>query len=535
MAESEIKKFFKGDVAVDEETLVKYSKDYSIFQIKPAAVVFPRDAADLKNLVKFVKEKKRAGENISLTARSAGTDMSGGPLTDSIVIVFERYFNKIKKITDTYAIVQPGVYFRDLEKELNKKNLLYPPYPASKDICAVGGMIANNSGGEKTLAYGKTEDYVEEIKMVTADGREDTFKPTDIKKIKDSRLRRLFDLVVKNEKLIKDSKPTVHKNSAGYALWNIWDGKLFNPVKLIVGSQGTLGLITEVKLRLVPKRRYSKLAVLFLPSLENLAGVILKALEFKPESLESYDDKTFIVALKYLPSLIKLMGGNFFKLFFQFLPELKMVLVGGIPKLVVLAEFASDDEKQLAEVAASFVREMSKQSLRCRLVESSLEREKYLTVRRQSFNLLHGHIINREAASFIDDIIVRPEYLPEVLPKLNKILDRYKDKMIYTIAGHPGDGNFHIIPLIDLKDPATRVLIPKIMDEVYDLVLLYGGSITAEHNDGLLRTPYLEKMYGRQMVKLFKEVKKIFDPDNIFNPHKKVNGSLDYSFKYLKD
>src|SRR3990167_9188579 len=130
------------------------------------------------------------------------------------------------------------------------------------------------------------------------------------------------------------------------------------------------------------------------------------------------------------------------------------------------------------------------------------ELQKYWTIRRQSFNLLHSHSGGKEASPFIDDIIVKPEYLPEFLPKLNVILDKYKDALIYTIAGHPGNGNFHIIPLMDLKSPDVRALIPKISNEVYDLVLQYKGSITAEHNDGLIRTPYLEKMYGEKIVQL---------------------------------
>jgi FAD/FMN-containing dehydrogenase len=128
---------------------------------------------------------------------------------------------------------------------------------------------------------------------------------------------------------------------------------------------------------------------------------------------------------------------------------------------------------------------------------------------------------------------VKPEYLPEFLPKINAILDKYKKDLIYTIAGHPGNGNFHIIPLMNLKDERVRALIPTISEEVYKLVFEYKGSITAEHNDGLIRTPYLEEMYGSKIIELFKEVKNIFDPLNIFNPGKKVGGSLDYSEKHI--
>jgi FAD/FMN-containing dehydrogenase len=156
------------------------------------------------------------------------------------------------------------------------------------------------------------------------------------------------------------------------------------------------------------------------------------------------------------------------------------------------------------------------------------------TIRRQSFALLHNNTTGKDTAPFIDDFIVKPEYMPEVLPKVNAILSKYKKDLIYTIAGHPGNGNFHIIPLMDLKDPRIKALIPVISEEIYQLIFQYKGSITAEHNDGLIRTPYLEEMYGAKIIELFNETKKIFDPLDIFNPGKKVGGSLQYSEDHIQ-
>jgi FAD/FMN-containing dehydrogenase len=581
MLVDEIKNFFRGDVLNDEKTLNDYSRDYSIFKVKPLAVVFPKDSEDVKNLVKFAISKKQSGNEISLTGRSAGTDMSGGPLTDSIVVEFTKYFNHIKEITKSadggMATVEPGVYFRDFEKELGKNGLLYPPYPASKDLCAIGGMIANNSGGEKTLAYGKTEDYVEELKIVLSDGEEHVIKPLtkeelDIKIKEDdfegTLYRKLYELIENNYDAIQAAKPDVSKNSAGYALWNVWssapnarggrgeatvsprvgddseprvlkersdvwDKKVFNLNKLIVGSQGTLGLITGAKLRLVKAQKYSRTAVIFLRDLSPLADLIVEILKFKPESLESYDDKTLSVALKFLPEIVKLMKKNFFKLIWQFLPEAAMILRGGLPKMVILAQLASDDEDDLRGRLFALRDAAKKFGLEARVLKDEDEAEKYWTIRRQSFALLHSHSLNKDTAPFIDDVIVRPEYLPKFLPELNEILDKYKKDLIYTVAGHPGNGNFHIIPLMDLKNERVRNLIPKISQEVYGLVLKYKGSITAEHNDGLIRTPYLEQMYGPKITALFAEVKKIFDPIYIFNPGKKVGVSSDYSLSKI--
>lgn len=208
-----------------------------------------------------------------------------------------------------------------------------------------------------------------------------------------------------------------------------------------------------------------------------------------------------------------------------------MLVSGGLPKLILLAEFTDNSEEALRGRLENLARELKSINANFRILASEEEAKKYWIIRRESFNLLRHHIKGKRTAPFIDDFIVRVEKMPEFLPKLNEILDQYD--MIYTIAGHVGDGNFHIIPLMDLSDPKNHQIIKELSDKVYDLVLKYGGSITAEHNDGLIRSPYLEKMYGPEIYKLFEETKKIFDPKNIFNPGKKVGADLQYAFDHL--
>ena len=540
-----LKPTFKGEIAVDEKTLAENSEDTSIFRIKPAAVVYPKHAADVKTLVKYANKHK--GE-LSLTARAAGTDMSGGPLTDSVVVNFTRHFNEVLKIGKSHAVTEPGVFYRDFEKATLKNDLLLPCYTASRELNTVGGMVANNSAGEKSLTYGKAERWVRALKAVLRDGKEYKFKKLSRKELEKKKALDTFEgqlyrdvdwHIHESIDLIRREKPIVSKNSAGYGIWNVWDEEhdTFDLTQLFVGSQGTLGLITEISFDLIKPKKHSRMLVMFLrkrhmPVLGDLVNTVLAE---KPESFESYDDKTFGVMLRVFPKLIKRLGGNPFKVLKDFWPETKMILTGGIPKLVLMAEFTGDSEEEVAHRAlqAEALIHRHHPDVATHVTRDQEEGQKFWTIRRESFKLLRENIHGKHTAPFIDDISVRPEKLPEFLPKLYAIMDEYN--LVFTIAGHIGDGNFHIIPLMDFSRPDFKEIIEELSDRVYALVGEYQGSITGEHNDGLIRTPYLGAMFSPEMLELFEKIKNIFDPDRIFNPHKKVDGDKELLFSSIKE
>jgi FAD/FMN-containing dehydrogenase len=339
----------------------------------------------------------------------------------------------------------------------------------------------------------------------------------------------MYDLITEKYNLIQEARPKVTKNSCGYYLWNVFDKEkgIFDLTKLIVGSQGTLGLITEIEFALVKPKPYSRLLVVFLKDLKLLAPTAEHILKFKPESFESYDDHTFKVALKFLPELMKQMGGNVFKLGFSFIPEVWAVLRGGVPKMVLMAEFTADTEEeafQAATLARNSLKEFHEES---RVTQNAEDAHKYWVIRRESFNMLRHHVKRLRTAPFIDDFAVLPSKLTEFLPRLYSILDQYN--LTYTIAGHIGDGNFHIIPLMDLHETHSHEVIKELSLKVYTLIHEFEGTITAEHNDGMIRTPFVKMQYGEEVYKLFEEVKKIWDPKGIFNPGKKVGGSWEYA------
>ncbi len=551
MLAEEVKKVVKGEIFNDPATLTKFSHDASIFEVKPELVVAPKDANDIKALVKLATAAREHNENVSIAARAAGTCMSGGSLSESIVLDMTAHFNQIWDVEvapdkkSGFAVVDPGVYYRDLDKETKRRDLFMPAYPASRELAAVGGMVANNSGGEKTPAYGKTEKFIEELHVVLADGEEHIIKGLTqeelAKKITEDTFegklyKQMYELIHTNKAVIDAARPNVTKNSAGYYLWNVWDGKTFDLNKMIVGSQGTLGIITKIKFRLVPVRPVSKMLVLFLKQrhMKDLGNLVVGLKQFGPETIESYDDNTLKLAIKFFPDLLKILKPkNLIGMFFHLLPEFWIFATGGMPKLVVMAEFTGDNHKEVDERIATAAAGVKKFGMKMRITGTEEEEREFYTIRRESFSLLRNKVKDKHTAPFIDDFAVLPEVLPEFLPKLMAILAQYPS-LVFTIAGHPGDGNFHIIPLMQLEDANQRAIIPKLSEEVYNLVLQYKGTTTAEHNDGLIRTPYLEKMYGPEIVKLFEQTKAIFDPKGIFNPGKKVGGSMAYSMAHIR-
>jgi FAD/FMN-containing dehydrogenase len=468
--------------------------------------------------------------------------MTGGPLTEQIVLSFTRHMNHMLHIGEDSASAEPGMYYKDFEKETLKHGWYMPSYPASRELCALGGMVANNCGGEKTLTYGKIENYVKELEMVLDDGSIATFgmcteKEFAVKKALQTRegeiYRELSELITTSYDVLQNAKPKVSKNSSGYTLWNVYDkdARTFNIAKLIVGSQGTLGIITKITLTGVKPKKYSRLLISFLPSLIPVADITKTLLSFTPETLESYDDQTFNIALKFFFTIIKQLKGNFFTLAWQFLPEFWMVVTGGVPKLIIMAEFTGDSLEEINIRMEKAYQAMQKYNIKLRKTDSESEVQKYWTFRRQSFNLLRSKLQGVRTAPFIDDITVRPEVLPVFLPRLQALLKEYP--LTYTIAGHVGDGNFHIIPLMDLSKKKSIIIIRELADKVFELTLEFKGSQSGEHNDGLIRTPFLSYMFTQDILQLFQKTKDIFDPADIFNPRKKVRGDIFYSFAHI--
>lgn len=542
--QTELAKIFKGELDTTAETLDFYSHDASLFELRPQVVGFPKDAEDIKAAVNFVNQHKAEHPELNITPRSRGTDMSGGAIGKSIVLDISKHMTNLHEVTPTSAHVQPGMMFKDFDLKTIEQGSILPSYPASRDLASVGGMVSNNSGGEKSLQYGKTDNFVTELSMVLSDGNEYVVKPLNRDELnakmgqddfEGNLYRQTFELLDKNYNEILAAAPKVSKDSTGYHLWNIWnrDTGIFDLTKLFVGAQGTLGITTDIKVNLVTKPAHSGTLVCYMRDINQLGEVIPAVLAHQPATFESFDDNTLWLSFKFFFAFIKKLGfWSWIKLALQLIPD-GLVLIKGVPQLILLIEFTGDSVDEVKHKIHETRLDLEKYNFTyMEEDETEAKSRKFWLMRRESFNLLRSKVKDKHTAPFIDDFVVPPARLTEFLPKLRVIIKKYN--LLATIAGHMGDGNFHVIPLMKIEDPKERAKLEPAMKEVNDLVISYGGSVSGEHNDGMIRGPWLKEMYSPNVLGYMKEVKQLYDPQNIFNPHKKTDADWDFSFSNIR-
>ncbi len=540
----ELEKSFKGEIETSAEVIELYSHDASLFELRPQLVAFPNDTNDIKAVVKFVNEHKTTNPELSITPRSRGTDMSGAAIGESIVLDISKHMNKLFSVDATNAHLQPGMLYRDFDLETLKYGSILPSYPASRDLASVGGMVNNNSGGEKSLQYGKTDNFVNEMSVVLSDGNEYILAPLNRDELnakmsqddfEGNLYRQTFELLDSHYDEIQAAAPRVTKDSTGYHLWNVWkrDTGIFDLTKLFIGGQGTLGITTEVKVRLVPKPAHSGTLVCYMHTLDQLGEVIPAVLAHKPATFESFDDNTLWLSFKFFFAFLAKLGlWRWLKLAIQLIPD-GFMLIKGVPKLVLLIEFTGESVEEVKHKIHTARLDLKRFDFTYMEEDGTEEKsQKFWLMRRESFNLLRSKVKDKHTAPFIDDLVVPPARLTEFLPQLREIIKKYN--LLATIAGHMGDGNFHVIPLMKIEDPKERAKFEPAMHEVNSLVIQYGGSVSGEHGDGMIRGPWLEEMYGTSVLGYMREIKHLYDPQNIFNPHKKTDANWDFSFSHIR-
>lgn len=504
-----------------------YSTDASIFSVVPQGVLYPKSALDISKIVKVVNE-----ENIStsLTVRAAGTCMSGGSLNEGLILDTTRHMNSVMSVDVSHKAitVEAGTLYRDIEKALTPHGLMFPPYTSSKDMCAVGGMIGNNASGELSVRYGATIDWVRSLDVVLADGNvyslkelsKDEWKEKQILQNKEGEMYRF--VAQKMDEYASDFKthvPKVTKNAAGYQLWKVYNPntQTYNLARLFTAAQGTLGVMTSATLSLTEIPRHRRLVVCALTELSVLGEVLHALKKLNPESVETFDVHTYALAKTYYPQEAKLVS---------FVSDNALLTL-----FVQVAEETDEATKMRQDEVMSLLRTYS---LAPYIPENEASVQAFFTIRRASFKMLKElKSVQSRVAPCIEDTIIPVERYGEFLARLQPILDDYS--LTYTYAGHIGDGSIRLVPLVNFADSKTKEMLLELSHRVYDLTIELGGSISVDHNDGLLKTHYLEKQYGTRLTRMFKEIKTFFDPKNIFNPGKKVPTERQGSEEYAKE
>ena len=537
---------FSGGISTDENLLNRYSTDESIFSIRPQIVIQPKDKRDVEIAVKTIAAETSRFPSLSLTPRAAGTGLSGGSLTDSIVLDVTQ-MNKIEipvsKRGSVSITCEPGAMWKNVEKVLAAHDVYLPSAPASKDICTIGGSVSNNAAGPDSLKYGHTAEWVTSLDVVLHDGKSYTIKPLTYKEYKslikkDHALaqiaKRVFSMIELEEKTIHSAKPHTKKNTAGYPLWNVLaDGVAafkkgngtFDLTRLISGSQGTIGIITSITLRTEPIQDDTTLLVLPIFDLQTAGKTIKKSLEYDPVNIEIFDDLTFDLALQN-PAFFKerLESLSYYRVMLSLYTTYHVRYRRKIPQYTLLVTVPDDLIRQKTQ--RSIRRELQDCGCRgVRFVKKPDEKEMWWQVRRASYSLSKLQDPTKRPAAFLEDMTVPPENLVGFLKNISVLFKKFK--ITAAVHGHGGNGHFHFYPLLDFTDEATPDLIEKMSEDFFECAIKHGGSLCGEHNDGIIRTPHLKKMFKAPALRLFAELEHAFDPNDIFNPGKKVNPRFD--------
>jgi FAD/FMN-containing dehydrogenase len=538
-----LKHMLAGELSTAIADRKQVQHDASIYELLPDVVIRPKHSNDVQAIVKTVSHYKSTHPTLAITPRSAGTDMSGAAIGSSVVLDMTAHFSNIHSFEGNLLKVQPGTYIRDIDPILFKAQQQIGSTPASRAYCTIGGIVGNNSGGEQSLRYGNADRWVRSLNVVLADGNEYTIRPLtkkqlDVKMAEDSFEGRLyaalFALIEAHYDLIKDARPKVNKNSMGYNLWSVWDRQtgVFDLTQLFVGSQGTLGVITDITIETVPKATHSGLLLAYLPSIKLLGPVIETVLRHTPATFEGFDDITFNLGIRYFNTFRKQLGTKEFLRQQAHLLKEVAKFKGHLPNILLMVEFDGASQAEVNSKIAALYEELAKYKIKMDIEGDARSSAPFWQIRRSALALLNNQVKGKYASPFIDDMTVQPRHVTRFIPELRRIIRKYK--LPVTIQGHFGDGNFHLIPLMDITGTKDQAKLEPIMRELIPVVLKYGGTMAGEHNDGMVRGPWLPAIFGQEMYGLFKQVKELFDPQYIFNPHKKTDASWDYNTSHIR-
>ncbi len=571
----------------DAAALATHSRDASVFEMMPEEIFYPKTTEEIQAIVRKMNEMNAAvsaatsashdlaekSRQLTLSVRAGGTCMSGGSLTESKIINMTKYMNRVETISlaSRTVLVEMGTMFRDIENRAAEFNLMFAPYTSSKDICGIGGMIGNNASGEKSVRFGATIDNTLGLEVVLADGTlirtgvlENTGEPL-LSLLRAAEIKRqLVDIHKEVGADLDKARGHVTKSASGYRLDRIpltesAQAKIdLTPV--FVGAQGTLGIVTRAALKLTPKPVHTRMLVISVDSIHDLPFILETVMKFHPEGVETFDINTFNRAKILLPHETELVQPFFNKK----IPQSDAAKDAGAPEstadLIVLAQFSEDawpndphhadakEPESAQDRTDRFARDCEEAlckhptPVRVSFIEDEAVKEAAWKIRRVSFGVMRDYNEKgKHAVPCIEDIIVPIQRFDELVPGLVGLLKKYD--LGYGFHGHIGDGSLRIIPVFDFEEKnsagqsvGNAVVAQKIIDlsrDVFVLIKSLGGNMSADHSDGIIRSPFVREFYGDKVYAAFEKMKKLLDPNGLFNPGKKVGGTEEAIRKYL--
>ncbi|HOY12569.1 MAG TPA: FAD-linked oxidase C-terminal domain-containing protein [Saprospiraceae bacterium] len=503
---SELK--IKGEVYKDTLTRALYATDASMYQIFPDIVVVPKDEEDLAIICHYARAHK-----LPILPRGSATSLAGQTVNRGIVIDFTKYFNKVLSYnaTEGTAVVQPGVTRDQLNLIVEKDNFHYAPDPATSNRATFGGMIANNSSGTKSILYGKTSDYVISLKIMLIDGTILTLQDCDhnvfdtICNQNDSEgdlYRKIRSIIFNNIEEIKERYPKVMRRVTGYALDAFQPEKPWNLSKLITGSEGSLAIILEAKIGLVPLPKFQNLAVAHFEDRNKGIQAVKQIVSFGPAAVEVLDDNVLVqsksnaITKKYHDNLIK-----------------------GDPALVLTVEFYGDTQEEITSKANQLTAYLENYptAYHCPVFYDKASINDALNLRKDGLGILMGKVADKKPQAFVEDSAIPLEHLADYIETVENICKEQETELV--IYAHASVGVLHIRPILDVTKTEDIEKMKYISDQCFQLVKKYGGSWSGEHGDGRNRGPRIRDFYGDQIYDAFKQVKNAFDPYHLLNPN----------------
>ena len=509
--EAELKKRIEGDIRFDRYTRLLYSTDASIYQIEPIGVVVPRHKGDVQAVIEVANKL-----GVPVLPRGGGTSLAGQTVGHAIVLDFSKYMQNVLEVNkeELWCRVQPGLVQDELNAHVRPMGLQFGPDTSTSNRATIGGMIGNNSAGAHSLTYGKTLDHVIELTVLLADGSAVVLKDLSPEGLESKSraetlegkvYREISRLAQQHKSEIVARYPKIMRRVSGYNLDEFIKPQPFNLSRMLVGSEGTLGIVVEAKMRLVPKPKWTAMDVIhFNDDIEALEAS-QAILETAPYALESTDKM-----------ILGLARGNIVQ-------SQRLGFVQGNPNSLLMVEYAGDTEDSVKDQVNQLEALRKARGIGYAATQAFKPEEVRAIwgVRKAGLGLLLGTKGDKKPIAFVEDAAVEPRKLPEFIKRFREIVTRHD--AIAGYYGHCSVGCMHIRPLINLKEESEMKKMVSIAHAICDLVLEFNGAMSGEHGDGLARSHFNAKLFGPALYEAFRQVKRAFDPNNLMNPGKIVD------------